>query len=432
MKRHKKHKKILLLLLAVLFAIGGGTAHAQSFSDDAIYAQLWRIWSPAPSAPSADTSVDSASAQETLREARDRVAGERIEEFKRLSPEEQQRLRVVRDFGTKIGVVSFSIPPVAIGDPITLQWRSVNAADCSIGEFRDKLRGTGSYPPVDGVPSFEASGTYTMANPTTSAQERSFRIVCRDESGKADLREAKYASVIPVPGPDVTASVDKTTITTGDSATFQWSAKHADACRLQERVEVSHRGFWGFGRSTFRFDTIRETGANGSTYTKQLDDAGRKEFRVLCESEVGEDIVSMNVQVNEPQTQTQNTVPRQTFGDGGTVICTELNRQGFLSDELYSVEAEYGKTRVDPYTMYGYQLWAKPLVKLMRKSERFTRVVNVVAHPWINQMAYEMGAREEGSLVGKAMMALGMPVSKTIGVVAVTWQEGIEHRLAQK
>lgn len=60
--------------------------------------------------------------------------------------------------------------------------------------------------------------------------------------------------------------------------------------------------------------------------------------------------------------------------DTGTVICTELRRQGLLSSELYeSVGAPW--KQVPYYTWRGYHIWASRVVPLMQKSPLLCKVL---------------------------------------------------------
>ena len=100
-----------------------------------------------------------------------------------------------------------------------------------------------------------------------------------------------------------------------------------------------------------------------------------------------------------------------------TVICTELHRQGFMSDEIREADERFGRmiSATSPETMLGYHYWAIPIVNLMQKSRLFTKIVWAVARPWAYHMAYEMGSLEKDNLLGKVLMKVGGFVSKTIG-----------------
>jgi hypothetical protein len=69
--------------------------------------------------------------------------------------------------------------------------------------------------------------------------------------------------------------------------------------------------------------------------------------------------------------------------------------------------------------MAGYRLWAAPLARRMARSPRLTRIVASIALPWAQEMAYRMGARSTGSLVGRIVMAVGIPACAAIGCVIV-------------
>lgn len=95
----------------------------------------------------------------------------------------------------------------------------------------------------------------------------------------------------------------------------------------------------------------------------------------------------------------------------GTVICTELARQHYISPEIMAKDAEFGlKLRAtDPYAYLGYRAWADHVVKLMQKSNTITKIVNFIAQPWVRYMA------GEGNFIGKAMSKIGIPVCRMIG-----------------
>ncbi len=104
-------------------------------------------------------------------------------------------------------------------------------------------------------------------------------------------------------------------------------------------------------------------------------------------------------------------------GFRATVICTELHRQGLMSDEIREADERFGRmiSATSPETMLGYHYWAIPIVNLMQKSRLFTKIVWTVARPWAYHMAYEMGTLEKDNLLGKILMKVGAFISKIIG-----------------
>ena len=108
---------------------------------------------------------------------------------------------------------------------------------------------------------------------------------------------------------------------------------------------------------------------------------------------------------------------------GGTVICTELYHQSFLPLDVYIADQRYGLwiEKNDPYVMLGYHFLAKPVVRLMQNSKLFTQVLyTTFAKPWAAEMVVKQGHNGIGSLRGKTLFAIGLPVCRAIGWVLAT------------
>lgn len=95
----------------------------------------------------------------------------------------------------------------------------------------------------------------------------------------------------------------------------------------------------------------------------------------------------------------------------GTVICSELHRQGFMSDEIRNLDAEYGGT-IDREAYLGYWMLATPIVEKMRKSKLFTHLVAPFGLAAANEMAHRIKPEIKGSLLGKVILDLGMPLCR--------------------
>ncbi|MBA5775650.1 hypothetical protein H2509_00765 [Stappia sp. F7233] len=78
-------------------------------------------------------------------------------------------------------------------------------------------------------------------------------------------------------------------------------------------------------------------------------------------------------------------------GGGGRVVCGELYRQGYLSREIYAANLCHYKLHARPEAARAYHAWAKPYVRLMRRSQLATALIRPLATVWSYQMAYEMG-----------------------------------------
>ena len=128
--------------------------------------------------------------------------------------------------------------------------------------------------------------------------------------------------------------------------------------------------------------------------------------------------------------QTQAADPTGTFGDqygestasdsggdGEKVICGEMHRQGRISTPIYLADQEFGQhiREQDPYVMDGYLAWANKVVSLMQKSCAFSWFVALFAKPWAREMYRRETGRGRGSLAGKVMMKIGIPLCRFIG-----------------
>ena len=97
-----------------------------------------------------------------------------------------------------------------------------------------------------------------------------------------------------------------------------------------------------------------------------------------------------------------------------TVICTELNRQGLLPDNIYRLDSEYSSKHIDREAYLGYRLWADPVVRLMRKSRLFTRIVKPIALSYCYEAAHRMNPEIKGSWFGGCLIKIGVPACRFI------------------
>lgn len=125
-------------------------------------------------------------------------------------------------------------------------------------------------------------------------------------------------------------------------------------------------------------------------------------------------------------------------GGGGKIICTKLYELNLLHKDIYLADQAYGaqllKDRPDTYN--GYRAWAEIVVDWMSgqgpkmmpwmSDQQFSQAAKTwstswavaIATPWAEEMAYQIGKTPKGNVTGKAIMIIGMPICKTIGV----WQ----------
>jgi len=104
-------------------------------------------------------------------------------------------------------------------------------------------------------------------------------------------------------------------------------------------------------------------------------------------------------------------------GGGGGGICTELHRQGRISDEVYASDHAIGLRMAteQPNVVSGYHLWAIPVVKLMQRSKLVTKVVEPFGKAWANEMHYQETGKGKSSTLGRLIISIGVPVCGAIG-----------------
>jgi hypothetical protein len=100
--------------------------------------------------------------------------------------------------------------------------------------------------------------------------------------------------------------------------------------------------------------------------------------------------------------------------DSGTVICTELHRQGLIDTDFYHAEAKYGYS-LPIEIIEGYRAWATQIVRLMRKSDILTRIVHFFAQPVLNEMAHRADGKFTSSLIGRGALFMALPICSVIG-----------------
>lgn len=107
-------------------------------------------------------------------------------------------------------------------------------------------------------------------------------------------------------------------------------------------------------------------------------------------------------------------------GEGGTLLCTELHRQGLLPDEIYKADSSYGR-KMDLETMRGYHVIAGPLVSLMQKSKLFTWFIKWPVIEFAKQAAFKENVLNQPNLIGSLIESIGIPICRFIGKRKLQW-----------
>lgn len=99
---------------------------------------------------------------------------------------------------------------------------------------------------------------------------------------------------------------------------------------------------------------------------------------------------------------------------GGKIICGELYRQGYLSEELWRADNKYATEYVSEKTIGLYHLWAQPIVNLMKVSPVATEIVKPFGLAWAEHMAYLEGTSQTDSFLGAALHNIFLPLHDAI------------------
>lgn len=116
-----------------------------------------------------------------------------------------------------------------------------------------------------------------------------------------------------------------------------------------------------------------------------------------------------------PSTPSTDSGGSSSSGGEGRVICTHFYKKGMLSREVWRADLEFTAKHLSETTVRGYQYWAIPYVKLMRRSVLAENIMFPLAEHRANELAYQLGRRECGSLRGKLIRTLLEPVCFIIG-----------------
>lgn len=100
-----------------------------------------------------------------------------------------------------------------------------------------------------------------------------------------------------------------------------------------------------------------------------------------------------------------------TAGKGAgamSVLCTELYRQGHISERELVLSNRFREEHVDINVYAGYLLWASPVVDMMRESKVITSIVKSIWMPVVNHMVGKLTLR--GKLTYKALSLFSLVV----------------------
>lgn len=107
-------------------------------------------------------------------------------------------------------------------------------------------------------------------------------------------------------------------------------------------------------------------------------------------------------QANQQVKAAQSTAANAANSKKKKIICNELYHQGFIPQLIWDADERYGDMMFDkdPRLVIGYQMWARKVVKFMRRKPQYSPIVNFFVKPWTEWMAHQMGVLPKSNLRG--------------------------------
>lgn len=131
---------------------------------------------------------------------------------------------------------------------------------------------------------------------------------------------------------------------------------------------------------------------------------------------------NMNFVETKPKPKPKKSSSKNSGGDK-TVLCSLLHRRGYLSEDIWRLDAAYGQmTRdTDPDVYDGYYAWAQPLVEWIEKDSLLAKIgFYTLALPLVSSWAKHIAHRMEpqnhkDNLLGRFIITIGVPSCRAIG-----------------
>lgn len=112
-------------------------------------------------------------------------------------------------------------------------------------------------------------------------------------------------------------------------------------------------------------------------------------------------------------------------GGGGRVICTWLQNKGMFSAEDLKIDQEFSVRYLSRTLKIGYWFWGIPLVEYMNNADKkgtwfgklVIKVIRMLAQARANELAYQMGVRKQGDILGKVTRLIGESFCWCVGFI---------------
>jgi hypothetical protein len=97
------------------------------------------------------------------------------------------------------------------------------------------------------------------------------------------------------------------------------------------------------------------------------------------------------------------------------VICTHFYKKGDIARDVWKADLKFTQENLSETTVRGYHYWAIPYVNLMRRSKMAEAIMRPIAQWRAQELAYQMGVVDKGSVKGKLVRLVLEPVCYAIG-----------------
>jgi hypothetical protein len=95
--------------------------------------------------------------------------------------------------------------------------------------------------------------------------------------------------------------------------------------------------------------------------------------------------------------------------DGGTVICTELCAQGYITKKQLQLEEKWVRERLSLRGHLGYLIWARPIVRAMKKHKWVCKILQYPVNCFLRACYHELYSFMPVDKMGACMIKYGVP-----------------------
>lgn len=190
-------------------------------------------------------------------------------------------------------------------------------------------------------------------------------------------------------------------------------------------VRPEHWGTNSDGEAGFELGRVIGNEINNTSIPSHKDtlDKAKESLSNTAKEKIDRAVKDMvNKEVNKIERNINDKVGNSQSGGGSggggssRVICTHFYKKGMIDNATWRADLEYTFKHLSSITVRGYHYWAIPYVSLMRQHTFFEKVMYPIAKHRADELAYQVGMREKGSIRGKLVRLIFEPSCFVIGL----------------